>query len=108
MTQTPPDTAGKGKPVFRVIENAETAAERAAETEQEVQELLEEGVNDEAVKLKISELEQEHRDLDSAIATLEERLPYERLTLQRMKKRKLLLKDKIFQLKDKIEPDIIA
>ncbi|WP_373291170.1 YdcH family protein [Aquisalinus flavus] len=60
------------------------------------------------MQLKLHELEQEHRDLDHAIATLEERLPYDRLTLQRMKKRKLMLKDKIFQLKDKLEPDIIA
>lgn len=113
MTDTPDHPTQKpseaqAKPRFTVIDSAEDAARKAAATHQEVEELLEDGVNDEAVQLKLHELEQEHRDLDHAIATLEERLPYDRLTLQRMKKRKLMLKDKIFQLKDKLEPDIIA
>ena len=51
-------------------------------------------VNDEAVRLKVSQLEEEHRDLDHAITMMEERMPYDRLTLQRMKKRKLALKDR--------------
>lgn len=106
-----PDTPSESdkKPRFTVIESAGESARKAAETEEAVNTLLEQdGVNDEAILMKISELEQEHRDLDLVITTLEERLPYERLTLQRMKKRKLLLKDKIFELKDKLEPDIIA
>ncbi len=64
--------------------------------------------NDDALLMKIAQLEQEHRDLDHAIDTLEERMPYERLTLQRMKKRKLALKDSIVSLKDRLTPDIIA
>jgi hypothetical protein len=64
--------------------------------------------NDEGLLMKITQLEQEHRDLDHAIDTLEERMPYERLTLQRMKKRKLALKDQIVSLKDRLTPDIIA
>jgi hypothetical protein len=66
------------------------------------------GANDEALKLKISELEQEHRDLDQAILTMEERMPYDRLTIGRMKKRKLALKDQISELRDQLFPDIIA
>ncbi|MEM9420902.1 MAG: DUF465 domain-containing protein [Pseudomonadota bacterium] len=66
------------------------------------------GANDEAVQLKISALEQEHRDLDQAIQTLEERMPYDRLAIQRMKKRKLALRDQISELHSQILPDIIA
>ena len=65
-------------------------------------------VNDEGVMIRVGDLEQEHRDLDQAIATMEERMPYDRLTLQRMKKRKLALKDKIAKLKGEVTPDIIA
>lgn len=64
--------------------------------------------NDEAVRMKIRHLEQEHRDLDQAITTMEERMPYDRLTIQRLKKRKLALKDQIAELHEKILPDIIA
>lgn len=64
--------------------------------------------NDEAMLIKIAHLEQEHRDLDQAILSMEERMPYERLTLKRMKKRKLALKDEIVRLKDLVMPDIIA
>ena len=64
--------------------------------------------NDEAVRMKIARLEQEHRDLDQAIGTMEERMPYDRLTIQRLKKRKLALKDQITELHEAILPDIIA
>ena len=53
-------------------------------------------------------LEQEHRDLDDIIHRLQEQKTINLLQMQRLKKRKLLLKDKITNLKDKIEPDIIA
>ncbi|MEM9837933.1 MAG: DUF465 domain-containing protein [Pseudomonadota bacterium] len=58
--------------------------------------------------MKISELEQQHRDLDQAILSMEERMPYDRLTIGRMKKRKLILKDQIQELRDQLLPDIIA
>lgn len=64
--------------------------------------------NDEAVRMKIRHLEEEHRDLDQAIGTMEERMPYDRLTIQRLKKRKLALKDEIGRLHETILPDIIA
>ena len=66
------------------------------------------GANDYALRLKIAELEQEHRDLDQAIHSMEERMPYDRLTIGRMKKRKLVLKDQIQDLRDQLIPDIIA
>ncbi|MEM7740957.1 MAG: DUF465 domain-containing protein [Pseudomonadota bacterium] len=66
------------------------------------------GANDEGLELKIRQLEQEHRDLDQAIATMEERMPYDRLTIGRMKKRKLALKDQVEKLRDALFPDIIA
>ena len=57
---------------------------------------------------QLSILEQEHRDLDDVIHRLQEEKTINLLQMQRLKKRKLLLKDKIANLKDKIEPDIIA
>lgn len=66
------------------------------------------GANDEAKKIKLTQLEAEHRDLDNAIASLEERMPYDRLTIQRLKKRKLGLKDDILRLQAEVLPDIIA
>ncbi|WP_051881499.1 YdcH family protein [Parvularcula oceani] len=67
-----------------------------------------EAANDEAIRMKIAQLEEEHRDLDQAITTMEERMPYDRLTIQRLKKRKLALKDQITALHEEILPDIIA
>ena len=57
---------------------------------------------------QLSILEQEHRDLDDIIKRLQEQKTVNLNQMQRFKKRKLLLKDKIENLKDKIEPDIIA
>jgi hypothetical protein len=57
---------------------------------------------------QLSLLEQEHRDLDDVIHRLQEQKTISLSQMQRFKKRKLLLKDKIENLKDKIEPDIIA
>ena len=57
---------------------------------------------------QLSILEQEHRDLDDIIKRLQEAKTINLNQMQRFKKRKLLLKDKIENLKDKIEPDIIA
>ena len=53
-------------------------------------------------------LEQEHRDLDEVINQIQEKKIINLLQLQRLKKRKLGIKDKIANIKDKIEPDIIA
>ncbi len=52
--------------------------------------------------------EQEHRDLDQILIQLQEKHTVDFLQIQRIKKRKLILKDKIIDLKNKLEPDIIA
>ena len=57
---------------------------------------------------KLKEYEQEHRDLDQILIQLQDKHTVDFLQIQRLKKRKLLLKDKMANLKDKIEPDIIA
>lgn len=57
---------------------------------------------------KLEVLRQEHRDLDDVIARLTERAPFDQLQLQRLKKRKLALKDQIIKLESKLLPDIIA
>ena len=60
------------------------------------------------VKVRVVELEIEHRDLDAAIELLNESLTVDALQLQRLKKRKLQLKDQIIQLKMQLIPDIPA
>ena len=62
----------------------------------------------EALKAKLAALKIEHRDLDEVIARLAERAPVDQLELQRLKKRKLLLKDRIAKLESELLPDIIA
>lgn len=57
-------------------------------------------------QLKI--LEEEHLDLDQILRQLQEKKTVDFLQIQRLKKRKLILKDKIIILKNKIQPDIIA
>ena len=62
----------------------------------------------EALKTRIAALKTEHRDLDEAIDRLSETVPLNHLHLQRLKKRKLALKDLIIKLEAKLLPDIIA
>ena len=57
---------------------------------------------------KLHRLEQEHRDLDEVLIQLQEKQTIDLLQIQRLKKRKLILKDKINFLRNKMEPDIIA
>jgi len=61
-----------------------------------------------AVRDQIERLRQEHRDLDSAIEALTFAGPADRLQLQRLKKRKLALRDRMTKLEDELTPDIIA
>ena len=65
-------------------------------------------VSDAAVRNELARLRQEHRDLDSAIEALQSQTHPDNLQLQRLKKRKLVLKDRISLLEDKLLPDIIA
>ncbi len=62
----------------------------------------------EELQAKLVELTQEHRDLNDAIAALVENGVYDQLQVQRLKKRKLHLKDTIAKLEDLLYPDIIA
>ncbi len=57
---------------------------------------------------KVKEFEEEHRDLDQILIQLQEKQTVDFLQIKRLKKRKLILKDKIIELKNKLEPDIIA
>ena len=56
----------------------------------------------------LRECEQEHRDLDQILIQLQEKNTVDFLQIQRLKKRKLILKDKMVDIRNKIEPDIIA
>jgi hypothetical protein len=62
----------------------------------------------EATRAKLETLRSEHRDLDEVIARIAEKAPFDQLQLQRLKKRKLLLKDLITKLESQLLPDIIA
>tara|TARA_B100001057_G_scaffold313909_1_gene314029 strand:- start:219 stop:419 length:201 start_codon:yes stop_codon:yes gene_type:complete len=56
----------------------------------------------------LKNFEQEHRDLDEILVTLQEKNTVDFLQIQRLKKRKLILKDKILEIQYKLEPDTIA
>jgi hypothetical protein len=58
--------------------------------------------------LELAKLQQEHRDLDAAIDALHHSPAPDLLRLQRLKKRKLQLRDRISFLEDQMTPDIIA
>ena len=61
-----------------------------------------------ALRKKLSELKVEHRQLDDEIAGLSKDRPFNQLEIQRLKKRKLALKDEILQVGNRLLPDIIA
>ncbi|HEY1386470.1 MAG TPA: DUF465 domain-containing protein [Dongiaceae bacterium] len=60
------------------------------------------------LRAKLEELRSEHRDLDLAIQSLTQTSPFNQLEIQRLKKRKLVLKDQITKLESQLLPDIIA
>ncbi|KGJ11792.1 DUF465 domain-containing protein [Paracoccus versutus] len=64
--------------------------------------------HEEITRAKLEVLRREHRDLDEAIAALSSQSLTHSLTLQRLKKQKLALKDRIARLEDELTPDIIA
>lgn len=73
-----------------------TSGERL--TEEEIREL----------KVRLAALQSEHRDLDEVIARVTEGGVYDQLMMQRLKKRKLALKDQIAKVESQLLPDIIA
>lgn len=60
------------------------------------------------VRRELFELQERHRDLDDSITALERAGTFDQLQVQRLKKQKLVLKDKIGKLKALLHPDIIA
>lgn len=58
--------------------------------------------------LELERLKQEHRDLDSAIEALLNTAGHDRIQVQRLKKRKLQLRDRMGAIEDQLFPDIIA
>ncbi|MDJ0895286.1 MAG: DUF465 domain-containing protein [Alphaproteobacteria bacterium] len=60
------------------------------------------------LEAKLLELRSEHRDLDDVIARITESVPFDQLQVQRLKKRKLNLKDQIIEIESMLLPDIIA
>ena len=63
---------------------------------------------EEVLRVELEFFRQEHRDLDQAITALSDNATTDRLIIQRLKKKKLKLKDKITRLEDRLTPDIIA
>lgn len=63
---------------------------------------------DRELPAELGRLQQEHRDLDAAIDALQRSPAPDLLQLQRLKKRKLQLRDRISVISDQITPDIIA
>ena len=63
---------------------------------------------EEVLRVELEFFRQEHRDLEQAIVALSNTATADRLMIQRLKKKKLQLKDKITRLEDRLTPDIIA
>jgi hypothetical protein len=69
------------------------------------------GLDDDVVaelRTELARLKEEHRDLDTAIEALERMTAGDQLQIQRLKKCKLILKDRIAHIEDELTPDIIA
>ena len=64
--------------------------------------------SDAVLRVKLEVLRREHRDLDDSVRALQETGRFDMLSLQRLKRRKLSLKDQIAQIEDRLTPDIIA
>ncbi len=59
------------------------------------------------IRLAVARLKQEHADFDAAIDAMMQ-VGCDQLRIQRMKKKKLAIKDKLQELEDQVIPDIIA
>ena len=64
--------------------------------------------SEDVLRVELEVFRREHRDLDEAISALQERGTSDQLTIKRLKKQKLHLKDKIALIEDRLTPDIIA
>jgi hypothetical protein len=90
-------TSGAGLFGIMLCDRAE-ARTKAAMTKEEEREL----------RAQLARLQQEHRDLDAAIAALQNSPGADIIQVQRLKKRKLQLRDRITFIEDELTPDIIA
>ena len=63
---------------------------------------------EEELRRELLQLRQEHRDLDAAITAMIETGASDTIRIQRLKKRKLVLKDRMAAIEDRLLPDIIA
>jgi hypothetical protein len=67
------------------------------------------GLDEEArLRTQIAALREEHQDLDDAVRALEALPRSDQLQIARLKKKKLILRDQIAKLEDRLTPDIIA
>lgn len=63
---------------------------------------------DDVLRVELEVFKRQHRDLDEAIEALANTATSDQLTIKRLKKQKLHLKDTIRQIEDRLTPDIIA
>jgi hypothetical protein len=61
-----------------------------------------------ALRLRLASLRVEHQDLDAAVSALQNKALPDQLQIARLKKKKLILRDLIARIEDKLTPDIIA
>jgi hypothetical protein len=92
------ETRSDAKPARAARAFAAAQASAVAMTKDEERELRE----------QLARLQQEHRDLDAAISALQHSPGSDLLQVQRLKKRKLYLRDRISHIEDQLTPDIIA
>jgi len=69
---------------------------------------VDETTDRETLERQLGELKSAHRDLDDVIARITEEAPFDQLQIQRLKKRKLQLKDQMAKVESLLLPDIIA
>lgn len=69
---------------------------------------MDEDESESELRTQLARLLQEHRDLDTAIAALQDAASSDILQVQRLKKRKLALRDRVRRIEDQLTPDIIA
>ncbi len=65
-------------------------------------------MDEEAIRARLASVKEEHGDLDAAIEAIQTGPVFDLLRVQRLKKRKLALKDEISKLEALLLPDIIA